>query len=163
MPQEIVLTPVHLVRDASNFKAFHYHILQNISPGFENPPTHFRWHGPFKATHQCHLMFSVPFRYINVEWVMANWLRCQVAATSQSCLLVWLPGHISLVATESSHFLWSGRESCLKPAWITGINSALGRRNHTNLILLSTRSSVIHSLSWTRTVIPWGNFCFAIF
>jgi hypothetical protein len=27
MPQEIVITPAHLVRDASIFKVFHYHVL----------------------------------------------------------------------------------------------------------------------------------------
>jgi hypothetical protein len=38
MPQEILLTPVHLVIDASNFTAFCHHILRNSSPSFQIPP-----------------------------------------------------------------------------------------------------------------------------
>jgi hypothetical protein len=73
MPQEIVLTPIHPVRDDNNIKEFHYHILQNRLPGFEKPSAHFHQSGSFKATHWCHLVcllcpFAIRTSYVCFKW-----------------------------------------------------------------------------------------------
>jgi hypothetical protein len=50
VPQEIILTPIHPVRDSSNFKGLCYHILENRLVAIENPLAYSCECGLFKVT-----------------------------------------------------------------------------------------------------------------
>jgi hypothetical protein len=123
MPQEMALTPVHLVRDASNFKAFHHHILWNRSQGFKNPLAHFCQCGPYNATcQQCLMCFlhSITLWMSNLQFLKPiDWV-------------VWLqhPGHVSWCDYQVTplslhlglHTFWGfGSINCLKSARTAGI------------------------------------------
>jgi hypothetical protein len=76
VPQEILLSPVHLVRYASKFKSFPCHILWHGLPGFESPSTHFHRCGPLKVTRWCiscvfcvHLVFQHRLRDLDGQLI----------------------------------------------------------------------------------------------
>jgi hypothetical protein len=160
MPQEIILTAIYFVTDASNFKAFAI-----ISCKTDHQTSRIQCHTSINIAHLrqpagivlCFLhLFDIWTSNVCFKWLtdVIKWLQHPSHAS-------WYDYQTtSLIAIGPSHFRWSGCNICLKLAWITDIKSATGCQNHIDLIQSSTRSSAIQPPTWTHMIIPWGNFCF---
>jgi hypothetical protein len=156
MPQEIDLTPVHLVRDASNFLLFAI-----ISCKIDCQASRIHQHISVSVA-----LLRRPVIVVSCVFC-AHWLYERRICALNGRLIMTLSGcNIPVMPPgmiTRSHFCHRNWAFIFSVVWSQKISktstdcwrdSAPGRRNYTDLVQSSTRSSVIQPLSWTRTIIP---------